>query len=155
VSYSPISAGRFHRYSNHVGRAPAPRRLLPRAASAQPVNIASATGPNSRRDDVLGPWESNSSGPPTRAGERRRCLLRALGPVLAPGPFRFGFGASRGRSSGRSLLASASRPRHRNPRHRSAGIVTPEPWRLVAPWIGHTCSGSEGLTDHARGHLAA
>jgi hypothetical protein len=35
VSYSPISAGRFHQDSNHVGRAPAPRRLLPRAASAR------------------------------------------------------------------------------------------------------------------------
>jgi hypothetical protein len=35
VSYSPISAGRFHQDSNQVGRAPAPRRLLQRAASAR------------------------------------------------------------------------------------------------------------------------
>ena len=94
--------------------------------------------------------ESNSSGPRARSVERRRCRLPALSPVLAPGPFRFGPGASRGRSSGRSLLASARRSRHGNPRYRSAGIVTLEPWRLLARWLGHTYSGASPDRSCAR-----
>jgi hypothetical protein len=142
VSYSPISAGRFHQDSDQVGRAPVSRRLLRRAGSARHLGHRVATGSNSWREDVLGPWESNSSGPRARSVERRRCRLPASSPVLAPGPFRFGPGASRGRSSGRPLLASPRRSCHGNPRYRSAGIVTLEPLRLVAPWIGHTYSGA-------------
>ena len=44
----------------------------------------------------------------------------------------------------------ARRSRHGNPRYRSAGIVTLEPWRLVAPWIGHTYSGASPDRSCAR-----
>ena len=44
----------------------------------------------------------------------------------------------------------ARRSRHGNPRYRSAGIVTLEPWRLVVPWIGHTYSGASPDRSCAR-----
>ena len=44
----------------------------------------------------------------------------------------------------------ARRSRHGKPRYRSAGIVTLEPSRLVAPWIGHTYSGASPDRSCAR-----
>ena len=141
VSYSPISAGRFHQDSNEVDV-----RLRRDASSG--ARRRRATGP--RVGDRL---QVLACGCPRCMGVELVWSASALGGTSsmptacvesgsAPGPFRLGSGESRGRSSGRSLLASARRSRHRNPRYRSAGIVTLEPWRLVAPWIGHTYPGA-------------